>query len=161
MSIKSLNQKGFAAMEAVLVVVILAIIGGTGYYVYQANNKATDTQNTAQTNANTAAPHKKKTAKKSSTNGSSTQQSKNSAIEAAVKSYWTKQGKQVDSVTVTDIEGVNAKGLFHLVGDSGGATYIAHNNDGTWQVISTGQQKPGKAIGTKYDLPTSWYSTAY
>ncbi len=56
---KILNQKGFAAMEAMLVVVILAIVGGTGYYVYQANNKATETQNQAQTNANTAAPHKK------------------------------------------------------------------------------------------------------
>ncbi len=65
MSLKSLNQKGFAAIETILVVVILAIIGGTGYYIYQANNKATDTQNTAQTNANTAAPHKKKSSDKS------------------------------------------------------------------------------------------------
>lgn len=56
---KPINQKGFAAIEAVLIVIILAIIGGTGYYVYQANNKSTDTQNAAQTNANSATPHKK------------------------------------------------------------------------------------------------------
>jgi prepilin-type N-terminal cleavage/methylation domain-containing protein len=49
MSYKSLNQKGFTAIESVLVIVILAIIGGTGYYIYQANNKSTDTQNAAQT----------------------------------------------------------------------------------------------------------------
>lgn len=59
MSFKSMNQKGFAAIEAVLVIVILAIVGGTGYYIYQANNKAIDTQNAAQTNANTATPPKK------------------------------------------------------------------------------------------------------
>lgn len=53
-------------MEAALIVLILAIIGGTGYYVWHANNKATDSQNSAQTNANSAAPHKK-TAKKTAT----------------------------------------------------------------------------------------------
>ena len=58
MSYKITNQKGFTAIEAVLIVVILAIIGGTGYYVYQANNKSTDTQNTAQLNAESAVPHK-------------------------------------------------------------------------------------------------------
>ncbi len=49
MSYKTLNQKGFTAMETVLVVIILAIIGGTGYYVYQANNNSTNTQNSAHT----------------------------------------------------------------------------------------------------------------
>lgn len=55
----SINQKGFAALEAILILVIVAIIGGTGYYIYHANSKATDDQNAAQTNANTAVPHKK------------------------------------------------------------------------------------------------------
>lgn len=55
MSLKPINQKGFAAMEAVLVIVIVAILAGTGYYVYHANNKVTDTQNAAQTAAESAA----------------------------------------------------------------------------------------------------------
>ena len=42
-----MNQKGFAAVEAVLIVVILAIIGGTGYYVYHTNKKSNDTLNSA------------------------------------------------------------------------------------------------------------------
>jgi Tfp pilus assembly protein PilV len=58
------NQKGFAALEALLIAIILAIIGGTGYYVYQANNKSTDTQNAAQVAANSAVKHKKGAAKK-------------------------------------------------------------------------------------------------
>jgi Tfp pilus assembly protein PilV len=57
---KPVNQKGFAAIEAVLIVVILAIIGGTGYYVYQANNKSTETQNAAQLAAQSAVKHTKK-----------------------------------------------------------------------------------------------------
>lgn len=60
MTFKVLNQKGFAAIEAILIVIILAIIGGTGYYVYQANNKATNTQNNAHTDAESAVTHKTK-----------------------------------------------------------------------------------------------------
>jgi len=41
------NHKGFAAIEAVLILVAVAIIGGTGYYVYHANKKATSTYNSA------------------------------------------------------------------------------------------------------------------
>ncbi len=62
MSLKNLNQKGFTVIEGLLILVILAAIGGVGYYVYQANNDATDTQKAAQTNANTAAPHKQSAA---------------------------------------------------------------------------------------------------
>lgn len=60
MALKVLNQKGFAAVEALLIVIILAIIGGTGYYVYRANSNTTDTQNAAQTAANSAVAHKAK-----------------------------------------------------------------------------------------------------
>jgi prepilin-type N-terminal cleavage/methylation domain-containing protein len=64
MSLKSINQKGFTVIEGLLVLLILAIIGGTGYYVYQANNDATETQNQAQTNANSATPPNKEKAEK-------------------------------------------------------------------------------------------------
>ncbi len=57
MTQKSINQRGFAALEAFLILIIVAIIGGTGYYIYHANSKATDTQNAAQTDANTAVSH--------------------------------------------------------------------------------------------------------
>lgn len=44
MSLSSnINQKGFSAFEALIIALILAIIGGTGYYVYNANKKASDT----------------------------------------------------------------------------------------------------------------------
>jgi hypothetical protein len=44
---KKLTSQGFTAFEAILIVVILAIIAGTGFYVYHANKKASDTLNTA------------------------------------------------------------------------------------------------------------------
>lgn len=52
---KLTNQKGFTAVEAILVIIIVAIVGGTGYYVYQSNNKSTDTQNAAHTATESAA----------------------------------------------------------------------------------------------------------
>lgn len=55
MSYKPFNQKGFAAMEAVLVIIILAIVAGTGYYVYRANKNTTDTQNASHQAAESAA----------------------------------------------------------------------------------------------------------
>lgn len=42
----SINQKGFSAFEALIIALILAIIGGTGYYAYQANKKASASQGT-------------------------------------------------------------------------------------------------------------------
>lgn len=38
-----LNQKGFAMIEAALIIVIAAIIGGTGYYVYHTNQQTDKT----------------------------------------------------------------------------------------------------------------------
>ncbi len=58
---KKLNQLGFGAIEAVLIVVIAGIIGGTGYLVYKNRNKpAADTtpqQNSSQANNDEALPN--------------------------------------------------------------------------------------------------------
>ncbi len=45
---KKLNNQGFGAIEMVLCLVIVGILGFTGWYVYQSNNKANDTLQTAQ-----------------------------------------------------------------------------------------------------------------
>ncbi|MEK7059705.1 MAG: hypothetical protein AAB971_03035 [Patescibacteria group bacterium] len=41
------NQRGFAAVETILIIVIVAIIGGAGYFVYSSNKKTNDTLNSA------------------------------------------------------------------------------------------------------------------
>src|SRR5689334_22132151 len=55
---KKLTSQGFAALEALLIVVIVAILGGTGYYVYHANQKTSDTLNSASKDAQSS-PQKK------------------------------------------------------------------------------------------------------
>ena len=40
MSLKQLNQKGLGTVEVLLVILIVAILGATGYYVYHANKNA-------------------------------------------------------------------------------------------------------------------------
>lgn len=42
-----LNQKAFSAVEALLIIVIVGILGGTGYYVYHANKTTNDTLSSA------------------------------------------------------------------------------------------------------------------
>jgi len=54
--LKIKNQKGFAVIETALILVIVAIIGGTGYYVYHVNSKETKTLNTAQAADNATQP---------------------------------------------------------------------------------------------------------
>jgi prepilin-type N-terminal cleavage/methylation domain-containing protein len=45
---KKLNQKGFTFLEMLLVLIILAIIGFTGYYVWNSHEKTDSLLNTAQ-----------------------------------------------------------------------------------------------------------------
>ncbi len=40
-------QKGFTAIEGLLILIIVGILGGTGWYVYNAHNKTADTFNNA------------------------------------------------------------------------------------------------------------------
>ena len=53
-------QQGFAVIEAILIIVIIAIAGGTGYYVYQSNNKAADTYDAAGDSASAVTQSNKK-----------------------------------------------------------------------------------------------------
>lgn len=47
------------------------------------------------------------------------------------------------------------------VKDQGGFYAILKKVYETWVVVVTGQDKPGKDIGSKYGLPTGWFSTEY
>lgn len=53
--IKKDNSAGFAAVEAVLIVVIIAVIGGVGAYVLKQNNAANHSLSSASHADNTAA----------------------------------------------------------------------------------------------------------
>ncbi len=57
---KILNNKGFGAIESILIVVIIAAIGGAGYYVYNSQKKT----NAALDNASKAQSDPQKSEKK-------------------------------------------------------------------------------------------------
>jgi hypothetical protein len=42
-----INQKGFGAVEGLLILILVSILGFTGYYVYHSRNNATSTYNNA------------------------------------------------------------------------------------------------------------------
>lgn len=54
------SQKGFAALEGILILIIIAIIGGTGYYVWHAKDQADETL--AETSNSSASPSSKTSA---------------------------------------------------------------------------------------------------
>ncbi|HEX4774640.1 MAG TPA: hypothetical protein VH234_03930 [Candidatus Saccharimonadales bacterium] len=145
MSIK-LNSKGFAPIEMLLIVIIVVMLGGVGYYVFHAQSKSTDNLNQASSESQSAVVDKNK----------KTQEAENTLITAAVKAYGP-----ADTVNVKNIIGNNAEGSVGST-SGGGTTFIAHkDSSGKWSVVFEGQQMPGKAVGTKYGLPKSWYSTSY
>lgn len=72
MSRKILNQKGFTAIEAILILVIIAVIGGTGYYVYHANKKTNDTLDAAGKSSQSSPAQRKTTTSKGSTSSAKT-----------------------------------------------------------------------------------------
>ena len=70
------SQQGFSSVEAILVIVAVAIIAGIGWYVYHTKQNTDNALNTATETSNNAGPHfsnKKATASGSSTSKSSLQ----------------------------------------------------------------------------------------
>lgn len=76
------NQDGFSPVEWVLMLVIVGILAGTGWYVYKANSNSKDTLNLA---AGTNVAVKQK-AKKSTTTNSSTNASTAYTVPDSLKS---------------------------------------------------------------------------
>ena len=142
------NQNGFATVEAGLIVVIIAIIAGTGYYVYHASTKSSDTINQGSLASQTA----------TATQTQKALAATKTQVASAVEAYPVASGTQPTTVNVQSVISSNAKGNF---GSGSNLTdFVAHKANGTWTVVYEGSKIPGKDVGNKYNLPTTWYSTA-
>jgi hypothetical protein len=99
------SQCGFAAIELLLIFVAVAIIGGTGYYVWHANQQSNDTYN-ASTKAAESSPIKKNARKVS--NGEL------SIPELGVKFTVSKDQPGISYIvqTITDEQGKLAKAAY-------------------------------------------------
>ena len=80
---KLTDQSGFSAVEVVLVMVIVAIVGGVGYYVYHANNKTLDSYNAASESASQPVVKSKKSASGSSSSTTTAPKTSDANLNAA------------------------------------------------------------------------------
>lgn len=112
----SKKQSGFAVLELVAVLVVVLGLLGIGYYVYQANNKTTNTYDAAGDSASAVVP----------------QTDESTLIKAAVKNY-----KDNTGVADSDIYICHQNATYAL-GGAGGALWFAQKKDGSWKVVSQG-----------------------
>jgi hypothetical protein len=153
---KKLNQSGFSIIEAVLLLVILAIIGGTGYFVWHTK------QNTDKSLTNTAksAPAISKSKDTNASNGkvdislpivTTTYSKVPASLRKAIFDY-TKQhvAACVKGNTIVDYNGQSTDQsiVYWSAGwaetgvgcDGGAATVFAQNTD-NWQEIAATQDR--------------------
>lgn len=57
-----INHKGFSPVAIILLIVLVGLVGATGWYVYNSNKKTNESLNNAQNSVNSAADSKKATA---------------------------------------------------------------------------------------------------
>ena len=151
-----LDQRGVVTQIAVLAIVAAVVVVVVIAYINLANHKAAPVSNTnTPTPSSTPSPTKSG----SPTPTPTVAPSDTSLITAAVRAYATANAN--DAVSNVAIDGSNAKGNAAAAGAPSGYEFIAHKANGTWSVVYEGQELPGKSIGEKYGLPTSWYSTSY
>lgn len=170
----SKNEKGFSAVEAVLVLVIVILIGVVGWLVYDKHHDkiattASDTQPTSTTT---------KTTKSTTTTSTTTSSPKEvnytswstvpSDMQTELLAEWKSvapNGCQPGDSYQTDAEsGVTSQEplvtygdqfMMHGFGCDGGAIYILAKQSGTWQSIGSSQDGWDCSLIQKYSIPTS------
>lgn len=162
-------QKGFTAIEIVLVVALLAILGAGGYFAYTAR------QNTA---APTASSTPTPTAVASTTPSPSVATKTDEELASAAAqaqcevdlkgtwSGWSKTPAYPNGLAFSD-DKVFARGATACVpkgasADSGGYSYSVtlKKQSGTWSVIYRGTEAPGAAWAKQYGAPEGWFDPA-
>ena len=132
------NDSGFGALEGLLVLVILGIVGFTGWYVYNAHTKTNATL-AATTQENTA------TAPKFGTKGKTQSSPSASSIIAAVKSDCeSTPGSTAGQITITKQEGNYASATVVCTSAQFSPTSRVYlkNSNGTWSIVLRGGGAP-------------------
>lgn len=153
------KQSGFAVLEALLIVIVLALIGGTGYYVWH-SRQSTDTvlQGTRIVNDSSSAT---KTAKAKST---VVKKVTFAALPSALQNAAVKQAPDCyngQGVRVMDGGNVDTSSDVYYISNRAAmfatcsAVSIFAYDKGAWVHVSTGQDSPNCANLQKYAVPAS------
>jgi len=110
------NQAGFGAIETVLLVVVVAVIGFVAWYVYKANNNANKTLNQA-TQVSSTSPHFAKTPAKTTANTAAAQASAQAKlIQSALEAYYKANQAYPGDLTPANL--VNLPGVSGVTSDT-------------------------------------------
>jgi predicted secreted protein len=138
---KRVNSLGFSAVEVILILLVISLIGGVGFYVFQTKKAANNTYNDASKALTGIKPDAKKTPV--TTNTPDQQQPSNSPALADVIATDTDKGK-----TITLVKGQN------LIVQLSSTYWTIHDSSNTGVIKMVGQPeikptgRPGVGGGT-------------
>jgi hypothetical protein len=140
------NQSGFSAIAALLILVIVGIIGGTGWYVVQANNKATDTLDNAGLGTTAKAKKKKQTTPTPASQADPTTNwtaysSKAGEFSLKYPSSWVKSNNsQYCDEHGSLLLGPNTQAVGHCQSDNPGQIFVSSNEGNN---VTSSELDPG------------------
>lgn len=111
------NSKGFAALEGLLILVILAILGGTGWYVYDAHKKANDSLASANAVNSYVVPKSSKKVAKDPTADWITYSSKDGHFSLKYPKTWVAASDPTLCSSGSLLLGVDSKSVGHCGAD--------------------------------------------
>ncbi len=165
------NQRGFGAIEGILIVVIIGVIGGVGWFVYQSKNKTTQSLDKSTQAQNE--PQKTEKETEATQDNPSTQQinfvkfsSVDPALQTAITASFKKQQANclpgtTSSETTADKDGIithydaNSAAIV-AVGCRGGSSHLFGKEGNTWVDSEATQMAFSCSNLRKYHVPASW-----
>ncbi len=146
------NESGFSAVELMLIIVVIGLLGTTGYLFYKNRQKPATVTVTKTVTAPVTS---------STPTTTTTPVDEKPAITQAVKDYKDNvKYASITKVSITAVDGANAYGTVTYTGQDGGGGWLAHKTGTTWAVVSQGSLGICKDEVQQYNLPASWESTA-
>lgn len=158
---KKLNQSGFSGIEIALTILIIGLIGGSGYLVYQRQQDKKE-QDTLQKQVDELKKQGEDSGNKESNSSSGSQESQDedSKILAAVKIENAGGGFdtcETEGVTCTIQQQTDKLALVGWgVAEGGGANVFLSKEGQDWTIIYSGNDSVPESVVQKYDIPQSW-----
>ncbi len=146
---KKINQKGFGALEALLIVIVLIALGGISYLVYSKVTEKKDDTNTSSNNETNDT-----TSSSSTTESQSAQSSTPSEAFSAIKSKWLDlESSQSSSAgyTLEEIKNDSTATMVYVKSSSSYTTKTAKSSNAVYYRIDSKKSSSGESGSSVYD----------